>query len=159
MLDEHETRSIQKASQVCMVIWMAMCFSLLPYLIIGMVLPVGNDQPAEGLDLIEKVLSLFAAVCFIATIVVPKKLMASQWIPDKGGDRFATVLKRYRIALIVSLALGEAVGLFGLVLYVMGSEKMVLYVFLSVAGIALLRLRPSEKALVEYVESSKKEVR
>ncbi len=154
---QDETARIKKASQVSSVIWMAMCISLLPYLAFGVLLVPEGQQPPEGLALIEQVLSAFSAVCVIASLVVPKKLISSQLIKSQGEDLTGFMIKRHRVALIVGLALGESVGLFGLVLRFMGSAPIAFYGFIAVSAIALLRLRPSEKALTESVEAAKQE--
>ena len=58
-------------------------------------------------------------------------------------------LARYTTAVIISLALSECIGIYGLVLFLLGDEYQTLYIFIGAAAAAMFYFRPKREELVD----------
>jgi F0F1-type ATP synthase membrane subunit c/vacuolar-type H+-ATPase subunit K len=120
--------------------------SLLVYLFVALSIRDSNstNPPDSLLPIVFAVLSVATLVggIFIRRIRLARK-----------KDSLEAMLRNYRTTLTVSLALSEAVGLYGFILYFIGSEMWVLVVFIGMALAAMVRVRPTMQDLTEYLAS------
>jgi hypothetical protein len=56
-------------------------------------------------------------------------------------------LGEYTTAMIVSLALSESIGIYGLVLFLLGDSFQTLYIFISISALAMFFYRPKREDL------------
>jgi len=59
----------------------------------------------------------------------------------------AQFLPKYTAAILVSSALSETVGIFGLVLFLLGDSFQNLYLFIGISAIALIYFRPKKEEI------------
>jgi hypothetical protein len=62
---------------------------------------------------------------------------------------------KYGVAVIVSLAISENIGIFGLVLFVLSKDFQTLYILAIISAIAMLYHRPKMKELQKIVSTMK----
>jgi hypothetical protein len=54
---------------------------------------------------------------------------------------------KYTVAMLVSLALSESIGIFGFLLFLFGDNFQVLYTFIAVSALAMFFYRPKREEL------------
>lgn len=135
------------------IIWMAMIGSLVMYVVICHLLgdEIGrNVNPDFPIDSIGKILYLVAAVTLFIAFHL-RKFMLSGRIKIPGithtGSGVITSkqpphIAKYTIAMIISLALSESIGIYGLILFLLGDGFNNLYTFIGVSAIAMYFFRP-----------------
>jgi hypothetical protein len=67
--------------------------------------------------------------------------------PSYQGDQLPA-LSRYTSAMIVSLAMTESIGTYGLVLFILGKNQMDLYLFILISAATMLVYRPKRDDIV-----------
>lgn len=106
-------------------------------------------------ELIRTVLYIIAIVTFPMTNLIRYiQLRLNQTMPGSKPAK-----SRYLLTVIVSLSLIESVGLFGLVMFVLGDDFNTLYIFtgLSALGVYLYRPKQAEyDAIVAAIASQQK---
>jgi F0F1-type ATP synthase membrane subunit c/vacuolar-type H+-ATPase subunit K len=141
---------IDKCMMTLKIIWAAIMMSLAVYLVVGRL--VAPNMPStmsnESFGMLRMALIALAIATLIAARFV-KKLILS------GGNRSAGPLQarpasanqKYTSAVIASLAMSESVGVYGLVLFLLGKEATDLYLLLGVSAAAMVYYRPRREEL------------
>ncbi len=139
------------------IIWAAIFVSLLLYVLICHLWGDGirrNAIPNFPLDLMRNVLYGVAIVTLILTHFL-KKLMLAQRSGGSGptslrpqlGSNQSSLISKYAVSMIVSLALSESIGLYGFVLFLLGENFRTLYIFVGISAIALFFYRPKREEI------------
>lgn len=152
---------IEKGLVVLWVIWGAMVLSLFVYL---MVCHQFGDEirkslnPDIRLDRMRHILFVVTAgelvlIYLVRRGMVPTPLLAAGRTYLKAAVPTVQpgILARYTTALIISLALSESIGLYGLVLYFLGDTLQVLYTFVGISAAAMFYFRPKKVELEGFV--------
>lgn len=103
--------------------------------------------------IIRSVLYLATILLFPLTNLIRHILLRlNQTMPGKKDAE-----RRYLVTVIVTQTMIEAVGLFGLLMFILGDDFNTLYIFsvLGALGIYLHRPRQSELATIDYALSEK----
>ena len=126
-MNEQERGIAKKGLMVNWMIWFALFFSLLIYL--GIPHALGDQfqttpMPVDTFNLLKY------ALMGVGLVLLAASIMARKAIRISGGQAITTgissgkkrppieqVIQKYSVAVIISLALSEAVGIFGLVLF------------------------------------------
>ena len=162
MIDGYDDPMINQGMKVIWIIWGAILASLAIYLFVA---HFAGDQirtnplPKETFDILYYALMVLGAVILFMTrplrnLVlkagqgsVPPSRAISESVP-----RVRAILQKYATAVIISLALSESIGIFGLVLYFLGGDLMTLYLFIACSAMSMVYHRPKDeevKALLE----------
>lgn len=134
------TDTLQKHFNVIRVIWLAMLASLGIYLIVSRLAgdairqEVGNE---DALDLMRRILISISAALLIFMDVFRKRMMK-----PRPGMTAAVVVQRYSLMSLVSFAVAESIGIFGLVLYFLGDAEAYLYFLIAISALAMFYYRP-----------------
>ena len=156
MLVPEEKEAIEKGFSSVLIIWGAMLASLFIYVFIS---HVAGDQIRQTqnsgipIALMRNILFGIAAAELVLTYYLRKKMLTGRPegptsdIPLKSDQ--PKPLARYTTAIIVSLAICESIGIYGLMLFLLGDEYQTLYIFIGVAAIAMVFFRPKREELVE----------
>ena len=81
---------------------------------------------------------------------------------DRSHERLITraanlnkspVMVKYSTAVIVSLALSEVIGTFGVILFFLGKDFGTLYIFIGISAVAMLIFRPKHKEFQRLSEA------
>ncbi len=113
----------------------------------------GNDVRLDNSDdppvLIRTILYIIAIVSFPVTNLIRHiMLRLNQTMP---GDTPAK--SRYLITVLVSLSISESIGIYGLVLFMLGDEVNSLYIFSTLSVLAMYLYRPKLEEYTEIVEA------
>ena len=159
MLAETDRQEIQKQMKVAMFIWLAMLGSLVVYLLIARILGPEfpgrlNPNPVHNKLLIP--LISVGAVSLVLAGVMRKQLFKFSDAPTGSSldnEQIRAVCGKYIQAVIVSLAIVESVGIYGLVLYLLGARESIFYMFLGASAAGMLYYRPSLSEIEERLEN------
>ena len=134
------------------IIWVAMLGALGVYVAIGEVLTPSVASPPEPYlryACYAAALAQLVAIPFIRRTMLAGKLGAT----DRGGQGDAPGAGAYLTAVIVSLALAESIGLYGLVLVALGFPVQVLHEFVFISAVALVIHRPKAAELERTIRA------
>lgn len=135
-----------------------MLVMLAAYIIICHTLGEQLQQPLqEGQRvLIRTVFYAVAIVTFPLTNLIRHiQLRLNQTMPCSPENRgaVATAKSRYLATVIVSMALVEVVGIFGLVMFVFGDDFNTLYIFTGLSALGLFLYRPKVDEYSEIIDA------
>jgi hypothetical protein len=141
---------------------------ILPWTIVGMMLvmlaayvvichafgqQLRQPIPEAQRVLIRTVFYAIAIVTFpITNLIRHIQLRLNQTMPCSNAV-VAVAKSRYLVTVIVSMALIEIVGVFGLVMFVLGDNFNTLYIFTGLSGLGLFLYRPKTDEYVEIIEA------
>jgi hypothetical protein len=107
-----------------------------------------NEQ-AKPPVLMRSILYIIAILTFpLINLIRHIMLRLNQTMP---GDTPARI--RYLTTVLVSLSLAESLGIYGLVLFLLGDEVNYLYIFSLLAVLAMVLYRPKEREYIEIVDA------
>jgi hypothetical protein len=149
---EEEKKTIEQRFLIVMMIWGSILASLIIYLVVCIFIneiyqtPVGDNFPIATLK------NAFYGVSFI--ILVSIRFIRNKLIPEKGNrseNRINYYMGKYTVAILVSSALAEFIGILGLVLFFLNKNFTDLYIFLAISAAAMIFYRPKKSELVELM--------
>ena len=157
MVEVAERGTNERGLQTLWIIWAAMLGSLLVYVFLchqfgeGIRRTESHDLP---LGLIRNILSVVALVTLFLTHFIRKRMLAGRFGSSGAGlfkpgavSNQPSLLVHYTTAVIVSLALCDSVGLFGLVLFMLGDSFRTLHIFIGISALAMYFYRPKREEL------------
>jgi hypothetical protein len=157
MLNGKENTVIDKGMSMLGIIWVSMLLTLFVYLLIAHVLGEGIRQSTNNavpLHFIRNILIGAAIVTLLVSRFLRKALLGKSHNsgPAKTHDKQPVsgpnqILKRYTSVTIISLALCESIGIYGLILFFLGDSFQTLHILLGVAAAAMLFYRPKRRDL------------
>jgi len=155
MITEQE---IDKGMATLRIIWLSMLVFLAGYAIAGRLAAPGmaSTMGKEAFSLLRIALYALTFVLLIASRYIKRLIMSGK------GHSFGqtqtqppSVIQRYTSAVIASLAMSESVGLYGLVLFLLGKDETDLYLLLGISLLAMVYHRPKREELANlYQERS-----
>ena len=144
----------EKQLQVMWIIWAGMLGALVVYVSICLLGGDGIRGSANSLplDLIRDILYGIAILTVILTHFLRNFMLGGQSgnsapmssQPPSPSDQSAVVGK-YVTAMIVSLALSESIGIYGLVLFLLGDEFRTVCIFNGIAALSMFFYRPKRE--------------
>ena len=156
-MDANEKEVIEKGMQLLWIIWAAILGSLLVYIFICHQLGDeirGNVDSNFPIDTLKYALYLVVFVTLIIIYFFRKKMFSGDFgrsdksIPSlKLSTSQAPFLSRYTTGMIVSLALSESIGIYGLILFFLGDKYETLYIFIGISAISMFFCRPKREEL------------
>ena len=156
-MDASQKGTIENKLLVMWIIWGAMVGSLVIYIVICNLIgdqirrPMGPGFP---LVLLRNILFGIGIVALIATHFIrkfilgktsggPGSVSTSQPSPQDPAKTYA----KYTTAMIISLALCESVGTFGLVLFFLGGSFQTMYTFMIISAAGMFYYRPKREEI------------
>jgi hypothetical protein len=144
-------QELNKGLLTLKVIWSAMLMSLAVNLFVG--LQIAANVQASLTDETFGVLKMVCYIIALVTLIVTRYVR--KWIlSGKGQNRLPSravrhpAIQTYTTATILALAMSESIGIFGLVLFLLGKNPMDLYLLLLVSAAAMFMYRPSKEELL-----------
>jgi len=161
MVEAQEKTAIEKGMKTIWVIWAAMLGSLLIYVFVGHQLGEGlmGDEGAElPIGLLRKICAVLAAGALLTGYYLRRFTLKGR----SGAARSAMVRRaaslnqppfvtHYTSIIIVSLACAESVGIYGLILFLLGDSFQTLYTFIGISALAMVFYRPKREELERLV--------
>jgi hypothetical protein len=136
---------------VLKITWMALLGSLALYLVVGRFVAPDFASPlgVETFTILRMALIALGLVTLLAAKYVRKMILATGG-PSAGPDqaRRPPLLQRYSSAVITSMAMSESVGVYGLLLFLLGKNEMDLYLLVAISAAAMYYFRPRKEELL-----------
>lgn len=145
-----------------------MLATLAAYIIICIAFGGQIQQPLPEAEriLIRTILYVVAIVTFPMTNLIRHiQLRLNQTMPlshvsteindsiGAGSIVIGEAKKRYLVAIIVSMSLIESIGIFGLVMFILGDNTNTLYIFSGLSALGLFLYRPKVDEYTKIVEA------
>ena len=156
-MDASQKRTVENKLLVLWIIWGAMVGSLVFYIVICNLI---GDQirqpkgPGFPLVLLRNIFFGIGIVALIATHFIRKFILrkpsggpGSVSTSQPAPQDLAKIYAKYTIALIISLALCESVGIYGLVLFFLGGSFQVMYTFMIISAAGMFYYRPKREEI------------
>ncbi len=152
MLEETDRVEFEKGLRILWIIWAAMLGSLFIYVFIchqaGEELR-GNTSPDFPIGLLKNILYGAVIVTLFLTRFLRRFMLTGRFSSTevrlfKPASIFSqpSLLAKYTIAVFVSLALCESIGIYGLVLFFLGENLQTLYIFITISALSMFFYRP-----------------
>jgi hypothetical protein len=155
-LDESEKFLIERQWLTIRILWGSLLLALAVYVIIAHVIGTEGAVGIEPEPGDPWWLAYFPAWVFGA--ISPVLLIAALLV-RRAASRPASLVRRftsaYLNAAIVAWALCEAVGIFGLVTFLMVGEFRWLYIFVGASAVVQVLLRPRKREIIDEVIRSR----
>jgi len=141
-------QELEKGMSMLKIIWTALAMSLIMYVfaIPFFLRETTIDFPSEAYSDLRLALYGVALATLVATWFVRKAILAAKPPSPLTKFRQHPALQRYTTAMIVALAMTEAIGIYGLILFLLGKNHTDLYLLtvLSAAGMTMYFPRKEE---------------
>jgi hypothetical protein len=148
-------KDMDRVMAILKIIWMALLGSLAVYLIVGrLVAPVLMPQlGGEAFRMLRTALYALGFVTLIAAGYVRRLILAPRG-PSAGPTqaRQYSGLQKYSSAVIASLAMSESIGIYGLVLFLLGKNTMDLFLLVGISAAAMFYFRPRKDELLNLCQ-------
>ncbi|MBN1254840.1 MAG: hypothetical protein JXA50_06160 [Deltaproteobacteria bacterium] len=168
MMQAQEKVAIDKGIQTLWVIWAAMLGSLVIYIFVYHLLGEGFNSGEEAvipLGLLRKICAVLAAGALLTGYYLRRFMLKGRSEAARPATiRRAAALNQppfvtqYTSLVIVSLACAESVGLYGLLLFLLGDSLQVFYTFIGISALAMVFYRPKKEEMEKIALAYKKEV-
>jgi hypothetical protein len=149
MIKEQELNREMKTLKI---IWFAMLFSLAVYFYVGLAV-VNNPKssmPNESIGMPRAVFYFMACIILLITKTVRKFIFSVSGQNKRQTETF----QRPEIQKYTS-AMTEGIGIFGLVLYILGKNVLDLYILIAVAAVAMLQYRPNRDEVIRLFDEDR----
>ena len=146
-------KEAEKTISVLNIIWAAILISLVAYLLIGHYIISGMQSQlnAEAYKNTKYVLYALALICLISSRVAKILLLSSKTKADNiSGMDANLIVQKFRVAMITNWVFLELIGIFGLVLFMLGKNPNDLFILLLISVISMLMNRPKKEELINY---------
>ena len=157
MSQENNSESFEKGMMVTRIIWAGIFVCLFIYVIVCHAAAGGdfrNEISDVPLELMRNILFGVSIIVLSLAYFIRRRIVSV----EPGGiinrpsgpsstHNLALFLPKYTAAILVSSALSEAVGIFGLVLFLLGDSFQNLYLFIGISAIALIYFRPKKEEI------------
>lgn len=166
MVETQEHEAIDKGMLSLRVIWGAMLGSLLIYVVmchlpgLGFKSTAGSDLP---LGLLRNIFFVLGAGALITAYYIRRVILSAR--TDRRKPKLTERMVRsntppfvatYSTVVTVSLACSESIGIYGLVLFLLGDTFQTLYMFMIVSALAMVFYRPKREELVKLAMAYRK---
>jgi hypothetical protein len=148
MISEQE---LSKALRVQSILFYALLFSLAVYLFVG--LYVGkNAKTTIDADALSTIRTALYAIALVELLIAKpiRNFILKKGLPGavKTVPTVHPIVQKYRIAMVIACAITESIGIYGLVLFILGKNPIDLYVLIIVSALAMLQFRPKREELL-----------
>ena len=142
-------------------IWWAMLGSLAIYLFICLQFedalhnPQGQELP---LDVIKNALCIVVAIEILLVSFFRRFILKAVQKNDATKHANSNPLARYTLIVVISLAIADSIGIYGLVLFMLGEDFQTLYIFLFLAALMMFWHRPKIEEYEQLVNNMRGDV-
>ena len=160
MLEKNEMQSINSGWNTIFILWLAMFISLAVYVFVGhmvgekVAIFLGEDS---SLGMLRGILYGISIATLFLTKYMRNLLLKSEKGSFQTGNQINQhpAVAKYIIAIVVSLALSESIGIYGLVLFLLGKNTVDLYSLITLSAVAMLYYRPKKEELFNVAQTLK----
>ncbi len=151
-----QDRELNRHFLTLWIIWGAMLSSLAMYLLICHMEPgIRRIQgPGFPIDLLRSILLGVSAIELLILYFIRRSMFSPsargpihRHVDEKPLISKRMFMSKYASIVIISLAISESIGIYGLVLFILGDDDGTLYTFLLVSSLAMVAFRPKAAEL------------
>lgn len=149
---------LQKELRRLKLIWFAILISLPVYLFVALQVAkeVQTSLDADTFQTLRSALYIVALITLVITRYVKKLLLSGKGIIERAAQdvRYSAqhpAVRKYAIAMLVSWAMSETIGIYGFVLFLMGKNAMDLYLLILVSAAAMFTFLPNKDEIVRLI--------
>jgi hypothetical protein len=153
-------KQLDSGFRVTLIIWGAILASLGAYLVVcrlvGPTLPVTTD-PGFPIDTIRYALYGITLIILFGVHFLRKIMLKANpqtLNPPPGGSPATRAVARYTVAVVVTSALLECIGIFGVVLFLLSRDTSSLYQLLLISAAAMIHFRPRKEELTNLLANT-----
>ena len=158
----NETEQLEKGIKTLYIIWLAMLASLGVYLGICEFLkkdwPLDID-PSLPIETIRYALAAVSGATLMGSYFFRRHLIQNKVFFKPSSttlrQRQHPAVARYTVAVVVSLALAESVGIYGFVLFLLSKDSLILYQFMGISTVAMIYFKPDKDELMAVSDQIK----
>ncbi len=152
MINENE---INRIYLILKIIWSGIMLFLLFYLFLGLYL-ADNFQSSikENTFLtVRTILYIFTFINLIGSIYMRKFILSEKFRYQQPGLTLEQkILKKYFIANVINLAILESIGIFGLILFLLGKNKFDLYILILISMTFIFIFSPKKDEIINLIK-------
>ena len=162
MFDEQsETKQLDKGWKIILLLWGSIFGSLGVYLIVCVAFGNQFQSGAVPNFSMETLRNIFLGVSILTLFAVH---YSRKFLIRVGGSTFRSsqtsssqhpAIGKYTTAILITSALLELIGLYGVVLFFLTKDNSSLYLFLIISAAAMLYFRPRKDELLSLVATMK----
>lgn len=145
-------KEVSKSLLVLNIIWAAILVSLAIYLFIGHIIAADlqTSMDVQTYTIIKFVFFILAFVILISTRFVKKFFLSSAKVQTEQTSSLNQnpILQKYTVAMIITWALSETIGIFGLILFLLGKSSMDFYILIMISAVAMFINRPNKEEVI-----------
>ncbi|MBW1660439.1 MAG: hypothetical protein JRJ48_08080 [Deltaproteobacteria bacterium] len=162
MIDRDISSQVDKSIKNLHIIWFFLLGSLAIYLFIGLYLKETlNPQIRSTLpsDTLRWALYLISAATFIMIYFLKKIIIKAAARAESRAGRSKDqhpVIARYTTAVVISLAVAESIGIYGLILYFLIGQTEDLISLMVLSAVAMILHRPKREELSRLIDKEEK---
>ncbi|QQG66474.1 hypothetical protein [Desulfobulbus oligotrophicus] len=147
-------QELEKGMSSLKIIWSALAMSLIMYVL---AVPLILDREtvnlaAETYAELRLFMYPLAGVTLVASWFVRRSILAAKPSATRNRSRQHPAIQRYTTAMIVTLAMTQSIGLYGLILYLLGSNRVDLYLLTALAAVAMILYFPRQDEVMQLAE-------
>jgi len=145
-------QELEKGMSMLKIIWAALAMSLIMYVFAVPLLLRDTfiDFPPEAYGELRLAMYGIALATIVVTWYMRRLMLKSAPKPTKSRQHPA--LQRYTSAMIFALAMTETIGLFGLILYLLGKNHTDLYLLTALAAATMTLYFPRKEEVIDLAE-------
>ena len=139
------------------IIWFALFFSLFTYLAIALFASSSINIQFDEIILkyFRFALYSFSFITIISTIFIHKLILKNRNNSTLGSiNDIQSLAKKYNVAMIISLALSESIGIYGLILFFVSKNLNDLYLLILISAISMLFYFPKKSSMSILIQDS-----
>ena len=158
MLNDLENEEVKKVWRIVKIVWVALFGILFLHLFMGLSFSnqIGKPIDVSFIRNLRIALYILSVLTVIAINYIRRAIVLSKAeIKRRNNDIKNPYLVKYLVAMCVALGLAESIGIYGLVLYVMGKNIIDLFLLVFIAIFAMIFYRPKKKDVVNIAKKFK----
>lgn len=157
MIANEGMEKLNKVFLTLNVIWASMLATLLIYLFVCLYIQdtIVIKMQINSIENLRNVLYILAIITIVAirfmknAVLYPKHTVVRPNTEDPNNETEPSkVLAKYTSAMMISLAMAESVGIYGVILFLLAKNTTDLYIFVLMAAAVMLFYRPKKDELL-----------
>lgn len=166
MTDNTNQHQLNNGFRVLQVIWGLLLFSLAVYVLVCKLIEDQDINTVSTQDFPLDTLKFALYGASFITLVVANFLKKVLLNPDKKMKWMQAqqnisvhnqhpAVGRYTVVIIILAALSESIGIYGVVLFLISKNSLVLYQFITISAAAMIYFRPRKEELLQLASTMK----
>ena len=145
---------LDKSWKSIYIIWIAMLIALFVYMLVGLSLEDKVNIPVDKgvLNILRYAFYFISGLLIFSIKYVRKFILNSKISNDSNTYSADPAVFQYIKATITSMAMAEFVAVLGLVLFIIGKNKVDLYLLVFMSAVAMIVYRPFKEQMINYAK-------